>query len=189
MNIRVLPTSLDGAVVVETDVARDHRGFFIEVYHKRRYAELGIACEFVQDNHSRSAAGVLRGIHYQDAAAPMAKLVRCTAGRVLDVVVDLRVGSPSFARWTAVELSADNMKQVFVPVGFGHAFLALSDTADVQYKCTNYYLPSAEHVLAWNDPAIGIAWPLASPSLSSRDRLGMSLAEYLQAPAFRYAGV
>ncbi len=187
MDIHVVPTALDGVVIVETDFVRDARGFFIESYHRQRYAAHGLDDEFVQDNHSRSRAGVLRGIHYQDMTAPMAKLVRCTAGRVFDVTVDLRTGSPTFARWVGVELSVENMKQVYVPAGFGHAFLTLSDTADVQYRCTTYYTPAAEGCLAWNDPDIGIEWPLqGEPALSPRDAKGMSLREYLRKPAFEH---
>jgi dTDP-4-dehydrorhamnose 3,5-epimerase len=187
MDIRVIPTQLDGVVIVETDFVRDERGFFIESYHRRRYVEHGLGDEFVQDNHSRSRRGVLRGIHYQDLSAPMAKLVRCTAGSVFDVAVDLRAGSPTFSRWVGVELSVENMRQLFIPVGFGHAFLTLSDTADVQYRCTNYYAPAAEYCIAWNDPDIGVEWPLGGePALSARDAKGRSLREYLRQPAFRY---
>jgi dTDP-4-dehydrorhamnose 3,5-epimerase len=188
MTIRVTQTSLDGVVIVETECFGDERGFLIESYHKRKFTEAGVSAEFVQDNHSRSACGVLRGIHFQDDTAPMVKLVRCTAGRILDVAVDLRVGSPTFARWAAVELSAENRRQMFVPVGFGHAFLTLTD-AEVHYKCSNYYTPSAERSLAWNDPGLGIEWPTSSPILSPRDRQAMSLAGYLQDPAFTYPGV
>jgi len=188
MDIHVIPTKLDGVVIVETDFVRDERGFFIESYHKQRYAAHGLDAGFVQDNHSQSRCGVLRGIHYQDMSAPMAKLIRCTAGRILDVAVDLRAGSPTFAQFVAIELSAENMRQVYVPVGFGHAFLVLSDTADVQYRCTNYYTPPAERCVAWNDPDIGIPWPLASaPTLSLRDAKGMTLREYLRNPTFRYS--
>ncbi len=186
MDIRVVPTSLQGVLIIEPQVSRDTRGFFAETYHKKRYAEHGIDGDFVQDNYSRSSTGVLRGIHFQDLRAPMAKLVRCPVGRLFDVVVDLRVGSPTFAQWIAVELSAENMKQLFIPVGFGHAFLAQSETADCQYKCTNYYTPAAETVIAWNDPDLGIAWPCASPTLSARDRNAVSLDDYLRKPAFRY---
>jgi dTDP-4-dehydrorhamnose 3,5-epimerase len=186
MDMRVGPTKLQGVLIVEPQAARDERGFFAETYHKKRYAEHGVVGDFVQDNHSRSVAGVLRGIHFQDLTAPMAKLVRCTAGRLFDVVVDLRVGSPTFAQWIGVELSAENMKQLFIPVGFGHAFLARSDIADCQYKCTNYYTPRAEAILAWNDSDLGIVWPCTSPILSPRDRQGMSLGDYLRKPAFEY---
>jgi dTDP-4-dehydrorhamnose 3,5-epimerase len=185
VDIRVVRTKLDPVVVVEADPIRDERGFFFEAWHRRRFAEHGIPYDFVQDNHSRSVQGVLRGIHYQDLTAPMAKLVRCTRGRVFDVVVDLRVGSASFAQWVSVELSAENMKQVVVPIGFGHAFLTLSEDADVQYKCSGYYTPSAEHVIIWNDPDIAIAWPVTIPTLSPRDRVAGTLRQYREAPAFR----
>lgn len=188
MDIHLTPTKLEGVVVVETDFVRDERGFFIESYHRRRYREHGLGAEFVQENHSRSRRGVLRGIHFQDMSAPLAKLVRCTAGRIFDVAVDLRAGSPTFAQWVGVELSVENMKQLFVPVGFGHAFLTLSDTADVQYRCTNYYAPAAEDCIAWNDPDIGIEWPLeGQPTLSARDAKGRRLREYLDRPAFSYS--
>jgi len=172
-------------VVLETDVHRDGRGFFMESYHRQRYVEHGIRDEFVQDNHSRSAQGVLRGIHYQDMTAPMSKLVRCTAGSILDVAVDLRLGSPTFGRWVAEELTAENMYQVFVPVGFGHAFLTLSESADVEYKCGGYYAPAAEGGVAWNDPDIGIRWPIDAPALSDKDRQAPTLADYSKHPAFR----
>jgi dTDP-4-dehydrorhamnose 3,5-epimerase len=170
--------------VIEPTVHRDARGFFLESYRKREYAEHGIPDDFVQDNHSRSERGVLRGIHYQDLSAPMSKLVRCTAGSILDVAVDLRLGSPTFGRWVAEELNAENMHQLFVPVGFGHVFLTLSQSADVQYKCGGYYAPTAEGSVAWNDPDIGIQWPMVSPTLSDKDRQAQSLAEYSKHPAF-----
>lgn len=144
--------------------------------------------EFVQDNHSRSARGVLRGIHYQDMSAPMAKLVRCSLGEILDVAVDLRAGSPSFGRWFGVRLSADNMRQLFVPVGFGHAFLSLSEVAEVQYKCSGYYNAAAENGVAWNDADIGIDWPVAQPLVSARDAAAQSFRTYAERPAFRYPG-
>ncbi len=186
MNIRVTHTKLDDVLLVETDVVRDARGFFLESYHRRRFREHGIDPEFVQDNHSRSSRHVLRGIHYQDMSAPMDKLVRCTLGRILDVAVDLRAGSPTFAQWVAAELTSDNMTQLFVPRGFGHAFLTMSEVAEVQYKCSEYYTPAAEQTMAWNDPDLAIAWPIADPILSTRDRQAMSLAEYLRHPAFSY---
>src|ERR1700674_1444992 len=180
----VRPTGLSGAVVIEPDVYRDDRGFFLETYSRRRYRDFGVDGEFVQDNHSHSTKGVLRGLHYQDMSAPMAKLVRCATGAILDVAVDLRVGSPTFGKWDAVELSAANAHQLFVPVGFGHALLVLSDTADVEYKCTGYYDKAAEGVIAWNDAEIGIDWPEQQPILSPRDAKGMSLGEYRKRPAF-----
>lgn len=185
MEIRVIPTALDGVVIIETAFVSDERGFFMESYHREQYAAHGLAEELVQDNHSRSARGVLRGIHYQDMNAPMIKLVRCTAGAILDLAVDLRVGSPTFGQSVAVELTAENKKQLWVPVGFGHAFLTLS-TAEVQYKCSNYYAPQTEGAIAWDDPDLAISWPIAEPVLSGRDRNATRLAEYLKHPAFRY---
>lgn len=182
----VRPTALHGLVEIESEVHRDDRGFFLESFNRRRYRELGIDEEFVQDNHSHSKKGVLRGLHYQDMSAPMGKLVRCTTGSILDVAVDLRVGSPTFGEWYGAELSATNWRQIFVPVGFGHGFLVLSDVADVEYKCTGYYDKSAEGVIAWNDRMIGIDWPEKRPLLSNRDANGMSLEEYLKHPAFTY---
>ncbi len=184
MEMRLLPTDLPGVVIIETEYVRDERGFFIESYHRQRFADHGLDYDFVQDNHSQSQSKVLRGIHYQGMDAPMSKLVRCTSGRILDVVVDLRVGSPHFSKWIGIELSAENMKQLIVPAGFGHAFLVLSDRADVQYKCTAYYTPAAEGTIAYDDPDIGVAWPISDPVISGRDRLGMSLKQYLANPAF-----
>ena len=135
--------------------------------------------------HSRSSYGVPRGMHYQDMTAPMGKLLRCTVGRIFDVAVDLLVSSPTFGKWFSVELSADNKKQIYVPVGFAHGFATLSDVAEVQYKQTSFYTPSSEGTLAWNDPDVGIQWPLTSPTLSKRDQNGMSLKEYLKKPAFK----
>jgi len=186
MDIRVIPTALSPVVVIETDFFRDERGFFIEVYHRERYRRHGIDYDFVQDNHSRSARSVLRGIHYQAGAAPMTKLVRCASGAIWDVAVDLRVGSPTFGRWVAIELSAENMKQVLAPAGFGHAFLTLSEYADVQNRCSSYYTPEAEGAIAWNDPDIGVTWPCANPIVSKKDAAAPSLKQYLQNPAFRY---
>jgi dTDP-4-dehydrorhamnose 3,5-epimerase len=188
MNIHIISTRIHGVSVVKTDVFRDERGFFIENYHRQRYTEHGIPHEFVQDNHSRSAKHVLRGFHYQDRSAPMGKLVRCTRGTILDVFVDLRVGSPTFGQWDAVELSEENMFQVFLPFWCGHAFVTLTDTADVQYKCTGYYTPSAEGTIAWNDPDINVDWPVSEPIISRRDQNGLSLKAYLSNPAYTYDG-
>ena len=131
-----------------------------------------------------SAYGVLRGMHYQDMTAPMGKLLRCTVGRIFDVAVDLRVSSPTLGKWFSVELSADNMRQIYVPPGFAHGFATLSDSAEVQYKQTGFYTPPSEGTLVWNDPDVGIQWPITNPTLSKRDQNGMSLKEYLKKPAF-----
>lgn len=185
MEITVTPTKLGGVVLIDTHFFRDERGFFIEVWHQETYRRHGLDLTFVQDNHSRSKQKVLRGFHYQDMTAPMGKLVRCTAGAILDVAVDLRVSSPTFGQWVAAELTAQNMRQIYVPEGFGHAFATLSDFAEVQYKCTGLYTPSSEGTVAWNDPEIGVEWPFADPVLSERDSRAMSLADYRRDPAFR----
>ncbi len=184
MKTHLVPTPLDGLVVVEIDYFQDERGFFIESWHKRDFASAGLDIEFVQEGHSRSGQGVLRGLHYQDMTAPMGKLLRCTVGCVFDVAVDLRVGSPTFGKWFGLELSADNKKQVYVPVGFAHGFATLSEFAEVQYKQTGFYTPSSEGTLNWNDPDVGIQWPITNPTLSKRDQNGMSLKDYLKKPAF-----
>lgn len=185
MKTRVVPTPLDSLVVVEIDAIQDERGFFLEPWNQRDFAAAGLDLTFVQEGHSRSGPNVLRGLHYQDMTAPMGKLVRCTAGAIFDVAVDLRVGSPTFSRWFGIELSADNKKQLYVPVGFAHGFATLSDVAEVQYKMTGFYTPAAEGAVAWNDPDIGIDWPLTAPILSKRDQQAMSLRAYLEKPAFR----
>jgi dTDP-4-dehydrorhamnose 3,5-epimerase len=186
VSLTVHRTGLEGVLLLEPSVHRDERGFFLETYNQRDYQAAGVEQVFVQDNHSRSRRGVLRGFHLQDASAPMAKLVRCVRGRVLDAVVDLRAGSPSFGRHLSLELDEERPLQVLVPVGFGHAFLALSEWADLEYRCDNFYAPAAERVVAWDDPEIGVDWPVKEPVLSPRDRRGVSLRQYLAAPAFRY---
>lgn len=179
-----IPTKLPRVTVIETQFSKDSRGFFVEAYHRERFAEHGIDYEFVQDNHSRSAKGVLRGLHYQDKRAPMAKLVRCTLGRILDVAVDLRSGSSTFGEWMAVELGEEDKRQILVPEGFGHGFLTLSDVADVQYKCSNYYRPETEGAIRWDDADLGIDWGIVDPAISRRDEQAMSFAEYRRHPAF-----
>ena len=179
-------TPLDGLLVVEIDFFRDERGFFMESWHKRDFAEAGLPYEFVQDSHSRSTYSVLRGLHYQDMRAPIVKLVRCTVGRVFDVAVDLRVNSPTFGQWFGIELTAENKTQLLVPIGFAHGFLSLSDVCEIQYKQTEYYRPEAEGGVAWNDKDIAIDWPLRNPPiLSRRDQNQPSLKQYLQNPAFQ----
>ncbi len=186
MSITLTPTALDGVVILEPRAFGDARGFFYESYRKDQLAALGLNIDFVQDNHSRSAKGVLRGIHYQGPPQPQLKLVRCTLGRILDVAVDLRVGSPTLGKWVTVELSADNRKQLLVPAGFGHGFLTLSDVAEVQYKVDAYYAPQAEGAIVWNDRDIGVDWGLTeAPTVSARDAQAPSFAAYLRAPAFR----
>jgi dTDP-4-dehydrorhamnose 3,5-epimerase len=185
MKLTVIETPLEGVLLIDTHFMRDERGFFIESWHQRDYAAAGLAVTFVQDNHSRSERGVLRGLHYQDMSAPLGKLIRCTRGAIFDVAVDLRVDSPTFGQWTSAELTEENKRQIYVPPGFAHGFEALSDGTEVQYKQTGFYMPDAEGTVAWNDPEIGITWPIASPTLSARDRNGSSLAEYRRTPAFK----
>ena len=185
MKVRVTKTPLPDLAVVNIDYFKDERGFFMESWHKRNFAEAGLDCEFVQESHSSSRFGVLRGMHYQDMRAPMVKLVRCLVGRILDVVVDLRTNSPAFGRWFSIELSAENKTLLYVPVGFAHGFATLADYCEVQYKQTEYYRPETEGGIAWNDPDIGIQWPYADPILSERDRRQMSFKEYRSNPAFK----
>jgi len=168
--VRVIDEPLPGVKLIAPVVHEDHRGFFMESYNRHRLAELGVTDEFVQDNHSRSARGVLRGLHYQ-LRRPQAKLVRATRGRVFDVVVDIRRGSPTFGRWAGAELTEENRLQFYAPIGFAHGFLVLSETAEFQYKCSDFYSSEDERGLPWNDPKIAIAWPLAGlkPNLSKRD--------------------
>lgn len=188
MSLTVTQTALDGVVIIKPSVFADERGFFLETYHQTKFADLGLPTDFVQDNHSRSKQGVLRGLHYQDERQPMAKLVRCSVGSIFDVAVDLRVGSPTFGKWVGVELSADNFLQFLIPSGFGHGFVVLSEFAEVQYRCTGLYAPETEGAVRWNDPQIGIEWPINEPTLSGRDQAAMSLETYLKNPAFRYRG-
>src|SRR4051794_32401551 len=140
----------------------------METYHLERFREAGIGAPFVQDNHSRSARGVLRGLHYQEPN-PQGKLVRCTRGELFDVAVDIRIGSPTFGRWYGTELSESNRRQLWIPPGFAHGFCALTDAADLVYKCTAFYDAASDRVIRWNDPAIGIAWPVTTPLLSAKD--------------------
>ena len=166
--MRFLQTELEGVLIVEPDVFRDDRGFFLETFHARKYREGGIAFDFVQDNHSRSAAGTLRGLHAQ-RQRPQGKLVRAVRGEIFDVAVDLRRGSQTFGRWTSALLSGDNFRQLWVPPGFAHGFCVVSEHAEVEYKCTDFYDRSDEIGLAWNDPELAITWPARQPLLSSKD--------------------
>jgi dTDP-4-dehydrorhamnose 3,5-epimerase len=185
MKVRVTNTPLAGLAVVNIDYFKDERGFFMESWHKRNFAEAGLDCDFLQESHSSSRFGVIRGMHYQDMRAPMVKLVRCTVGRILDVAVDLRANSPTFGKWFSVELSAENKTLLYVPIGFAHGFATLSDHCEVQYKQTAYYRPETEGGILWNDPDVGIEWPYNDPLLSERDRRQMSLKEYRNNPAFK----
>jgi dTDP-4-dehydrorhamnose 3,5-epimerase len=173
----IIPTGIPGVLVFEPDVRTDARGFFMETYREEEFRRAsGCTRPFVQDNHSRSVRNVLRGLHYQ-VRQPQGKLVRVVAGEVYDVAVDLRRGSPTFGRWVAEYLSADNKRQMWVPEGFAHGFLVLSDYADTLYKATDYYAPGHERALLWNDPDVGIAWPLAgAPTLTVKDAAAAPLA-------------
>jgi len=183
--VRVVPAPLPGVLVIEPRVFRDGRGFFIETYQEQRYRELGILDQFVQDNHSRSVAGTLRGLHLQ-VTKPQAKLVRVIEGSVYDVAVDVRRGSPTFGRWFGVVLSADDFRQCYVPRGFAHGFCVTSEVAQVEYKCSHFYDPADELGIRWDDPAVGIEWPVATPVLSDRDRRHPLLADVMaQLPEYR----
>lgn len=168
---------LAGAVLVKPRVFSDARGFFVETYKKAEFAASGISAEFVQDNHSKSSKGVLRGLHYQRGAAAQGKLVRCTAGAILDVGVDIRQGSPTFGRWLSAELTAANAHMLYLPPGFAHGFLVLSETAEMIYKCTTEYAPAQEGGIIWNDPEIGVKWGVETPLLSARDAALPSLKD------------
>jgi dTDP-4-dehydrorhamnose 3,5-epimerase len=169
-----LATKLDGPVLVNPNVHGDARGFFMETYRKSAYAELGIAEDFVQDNHSRSRLGVVRGMHFQPGQA---KLVRCARGTILDVVCDIRPGSPTFGQWEAVELNDENGHQLYVPDGFAHGFAVTSDVADVIYKVSTYYDPGAEGGFRFDDPEVGIEWPDIELTPSARDQEAPLLSE------------
>jgi dTDP-4-dehydrorhamnose 3,5-epimerase len=170
-----LETSLPGVCELRPKVFRDARGFFLEAYHREKLADLGITDSFVQDNHSRSAKGTLRGLHYQ-ARHPQSKLCRVVEGEVLDVVVDIRLGSPYFGKWTSVFLSANEQNQIYVPTGFAHGFLALSDSVQFLYKCGDFYDPADEYGIVWNDRDLNIAWGVESPLVSEKDARHPTLA-------------
>lgn len=176
--MQVIPTAIPDVLIIEPQVFGDARGFFFESYNERAFRDAtGLDVNFVQDNHSRSARGVLRGLHYQ-IRQPQGKLVRVVRGSVFDVAVDLRRSSSTFGHWVGVELSEDNLRQVWVPPGFGHGFFVTSESADCLYKATDYYAPEHERCILWNDPAIGIQWPVVgAPQLSAKDRQGLLLAQ------------
>lgn len=173
--LNVSPTAIPDVLLVEPRVFPDHRGFFLETYHQRKYDELGLPARFVQDNHSRSGAGILRGLHSQ-RTRPQGKLVRCVEGELFDVAVDLRRGSPTFKQWVGVVLSAENFKQLWIPEGFAHGFCVLSDHAQMEYKCTDFYDPDDELSVIWDDPDLGIDWPIEDPLLSAKDAAAPRLA-------------
>jgi dTDP-4-dehydrorhamnose 3,5-epimerase len=176
--MNVVETAIAGPVIIEPRVFGDARGFFMETWNAAAFAAAGLDLTFVQDNHSRSQKGVLRGLHFQNPA-PQGKLVRVTRGAVFDVAVDLRASSATFGKWVGVELSAANQRMFWVPEGFAHGFLTLEDDTDFLYKCTAPYAPQSEFTLAWDDPAVGIEWPVAdlTPLISEKDARGLALAD------------
>jgi dTDP-4-dehydrorhamnose 3,5-epimerase len=189
--VRVLETRLPGLVVIEPAVHKDERGFFVETYRQDWHEQAGIPAReaFVQDNHSRSSHGVVRGMHFQIGAG-VAKLVRCARGRIIDVAVDLRSGSPTYGQWEGVELDQERMRELYVPVGFAHGFCVLSEEADVLYKQTRYYDQAVERGIAWDDPEVAISWPLPAAELivSARDAQAPRLAEMAHELPFQWEG-
>ncbi len=188
MRLTIESKHLDGIAVIVPQVFQDDRGFFLEAFRKDQFLEMGLPGEFVQDNHSRSARGVLRGLHFQ-WDPPMGKLMRVTVGSAFLVAVDIRKGSPTLGRWFGLEVSAEDKKQVWAPAGFARGFCVLSDYAEIQYKCTGIYNSGGESGIRWNDPAIGIPWPIQDPVLSGKDESAQLLADWLQRPEsdnFRY---
>lgn len=176
--MKIIDTPIPEVKLIEPVVHGDERGFFMETWNARTFAHVGLDIEFVQDNHSRSSRGVLRGLHYQLKQA-QGKLVRVTVGSVFDVAVDMRRSSPTFGKWVGYVLSADNKRQLWIPPGFAHGFLTLTDNTEFLYKCTDFYAPAYDRCIAWNDPTIGIAWPLEgmTPLLSAKDRAGVPLTD------------
>ncbi len=184
--MRLLPTRIDGLVFLEPQVFGDHRGFFVETFRADAWGAAGIDVELVQDNHSRSRRGTLRGMHFQTAPG-QAKLLRCSRGSILDVVVDVRRGSPTFGEWESFTLDDESARQLFVPVGFAHGFCVTSEVADVAYKCSNYYDPATEAGIAYDDPEVGIEWPRGlQPIVSERDASAPRLSEIADALPFSY---
>jgi dTDP-4-dehydrorhamnose 3,5-epimerase len=176
--VRFIPTALPGVILIEPEFHGDHRGFFMETWQKRRFEEAGLDLEFVQDNHSMSVAGVLRGLHYQ-LHRPQGKLVRVVVGEAFDVAVDLRRSSPTFGCWTGATLSAGNRRMLWIPPGFAHGFYTLSERMELIYKCTEYYSPVDERTISWADADLGVAWPLEGrePTLSEKDSRGAAFRE------------
>ncbi|PKO20219.1 MAG: dTDP-4-dehydrorhamnose 3,5-epimerase [Chloroflexi bacterium HGW-Chloroflexi-1] len=186
--MQVEATALPGVLVITPRVFSDPRGFFFESYSQKKFQEHGIDTVFVQDNHSRSARGTLRGLHFQLPPVAQVKLIRVVRGAIWDVAVDIRAGSPTFGQWVGMELSAENFRQLYIPIGFAHGFCVLSDEAEVLYKTSDFYSSTHEKGIAWNDPALHVAWPLAAPLLSARDQRAGALADYLADTPFVYEG-
>ncbi len=177
--MKIIPTHIPDVLILEPQVFGDSRGFFLETWNAQTFADAGLDLNFVQDNHSRSGQGILRGMHYQ-IQHPQGKLVRVTSGKVFDVAVDLRQSSPTCGQWTGVELSAENHRMLWVPPGFAHGFYVMSESADFLYKCTDFYAPAYDRSLRWDDPTVGIEWPLVNgtqPTLSAKDAAGKNWQE------------
>lgn len=168
--MNIISTNISGLFIIEPKVFPDKRGFFLESYNQKDFAAAGLNSVFIQDNHSRSVKDTIRGLHFQKPGFAQAKLVRCTLGEVYDVAVDLRRSSPTFKQWFGVILSAENKKQFYIPKGFAHGFAVLSDTAEFQYKCDDYYAPQTEAGILWNDPELNIDWPVSKPLISEKDQ-------------------
>jgi dTDP-4-dehydrorhamnose 3,5-epimerase len=186
-SVQRIETSLPGVCELRPKVIRDTRGFFMETYHRAKFAEVGIIDTFVQDNHAASTRGTLRGFHYQ-LHRPQAKLCRVVEGEALDVAVDIRLGSPHFGKWTSVLLSAQDQNQIYVPVGFAHGYLGLSEKVQFLYKCSDFYDPADEHGVLWNDPALNISWRIDAPLLSEKDSRHPKLADVPRDLLPRYSG-
>lgn len=184
--MHVETTALPGVLLITPKVFRDARGFFIETYHEERYRAAGVDARFVQDNHSQSGQGTLRGLHAQ-LKRPQAKLVRCVEGSIWDVAVDVRVGSPTFGRWVGAELSAETGQQIYVPPGFVHGFAVLSPSAQVEYKCSDFYAADDQLAVRWDDPDLGVEWPVRNPLLSDKDRAAPLLKDLMHVLP-RYGG-
>jgi len=174
--VRVIPADIPGVLLIEPDVFADARGFFLETFHADRYADYGMPGPFVQDNHSRSVHGTVRGLHLQ-LTHPQAKLIRVIVGEIFDVAVDVRVGSPTFGKWVGTTLSAESFRQYYIPPGFAHGFSVLSPIAEIEYKCTDIYDPAGQLGLRWDDPALHIPWGVETPVLSERDRSNPTIRE------------
>ena len=183
MPVRFEQTELEGVILCVPEVFRDSRGFFVETYHASKYMDGGVRAVFVQDNRSRSSHGVLRGLHYQ-LHKPQAKLVSCVRGEIYDVAVDIRKGSPTFGKWSAAVLSESNHHQLFIPGSFAHGFCVLSESAEIMYKCSEFYDPRDDRGIRWSDPALKIGWPIADPALSSKDAIQPFL-EDAELPSYR----
>jgi dTDP-4-dehydrorhamnose 3,5-epimerase len=178
MQVKIESRKLGDVVVIVPDIFQDARGFFMETFREDQFKDMGLPYHFVQDNHSRSTKGVIRGLHFQ-WDPPMGKLMRVTSGSAFLVAVDIRKGSPTLGQWTGIEASAENRRQVWAPAGFARGFCVLSDVAEIQYKCTGIYSSLAESSIRWNDPKIGVDWPVIDPSISEKDRNAQSLDEWL----------